>query len=314
MKQALGLIIGLLVGAAGALMFSKSISADEGTPEERLEITQHDLRQANRKIQVLEAVSGNRGPRGVKDGVRDIMQDIREGKDVSLDDVFSTMKPWMRNMAPLFDRMREVNQQDWADNMTGEWTRKYDLNDAEQEQLRAWFEQKNKEKGEAFSKVVDSDTSGFVDFAKATEYDWRDTKGIEDVMGSILKGEELTQFNEERAKQGAEQVQQEANRGLTRLDQMVELDETQQDQVFAILARGSEDYEEGEFDYEGMGTEQSSLDRRARDEAIRSTLRPEQQIKFDERLVERRAKAEAEMRRVGLTLPNNWDLLERDSF
>ena len=310
----MGLIIGLLVGAMGALMFSRSMSPEEGTPEERLEISQHELQQARRKIQVLEAINGNRGPRDVKDGVRDIMQDIREGKDVSLDDVFATMKPWMRNMAPLFDRMREINQQDWADNMTGEWTRKYNLNSAEQEQLRAWFLQKNKEKAAAFSEVVNSDTSGFVDFAQATEYDWRDTQGIEDVMGNILEGDELTDFNEQRAKEGAERVQQEANRGLARLDQMVDLDEAQEDQVFGILTRGADGYQEDAFDYEGMGADQSALDRRARDEAIRSVLRPEQQLQFDERHAERRAKAEAEMRRVGLTLPNNWDLLERDSF
>ena len=314
MKQALGLIIGLLVGAAGALMFSKSISAEEGTPEERLEIAQHELHKAQRRIEVLEAITGKRGPRDVKDGVRDIMQDIREGKDVSLDDVFSTMKPWMRNMAPLFDRMREINQQDWADNMTGEWTRKYNLNKSEQEQLRTWFLQKNQEKAAAFSEVVNSDTSGFVDFAKATEYNWQDTKGIEEVMGNILEGDELAEFNEQHAKKTAEQVQQEANRGLARLDEMVDLDEAQQDQVFGILARGAEDYQPGKFDYDGMGADQSALDRRARDEAIRSVLRPEQQLQFDERQAARRAEAEAEMRRVGLTLPNNWDLLERDSF
>ena len=314
MKQALGLIIGLLIGAAGALMFSRSLPAEDGTPEERLEIAQQDLKQAQRKIQILQAKAGNTGARGVQDGVRDIMQDIREGKDVSLDDVFATMKPWMRNMAPLFDRMREINQQDWADNMTGEWSRKYDLNKAEQEQLRAWFIQKNKEKGAAFSDVVNSDSSGFVDFVQATEYDWRDTQGIEEVMGNILEGDELAEFEEQRANEGAKRVQEEANRGLARLDRMVELDEAQQDQVFGILARGADGYQAGKFDYEGMGTDQSVLDRRARDEAIRNVLRPEQQQAFDTHRAEKKIEAEAEMRRVGLTLPNNWDLLEGDTF
>lgn len=314
MKQALGLIIGLLVGAAGALMFSRSLPAEEGTPEEQLEIVQQDLKQAQRKVQILQAQMGSRGPRGVKDGVRDIMQDIREGKDVSLDDVFATMKPWMRNMAPLFDRMREINQEDWADNMTGEWSRKYDLTNAEQEQLRAWFLQKNKEKGNKFNQVVNSDSSGFVDFVQATEYDWRDTEGIDEVMGHILEGEELEEFKEQRSIEGAERVQDEANRGLARLDEMVELDDAQQDQVFGILARGADGYEAGAFDYDGMGADQSALDRRARDEAIRSLLRPEQQSQFDANRAARRTEAEAEMRRVGLSLPKDWDLLEGDTF
>lgn len=310
----MGLIIGLLIGVAGALMFSRSLPAEEGTPEERIEDLQQDLQQAQRKVQILETQVGRSGPRGVKDGVRDIMQDIRDGKEVSLDDVFATMKPWMRNMAPLFDRMREINQEDWADRMTGEWSRKYDLTDAEQEQLRAWFLQKNKEKGAEFSRVVNSDTTGFVDFVQATEYEWRDTKGIEDVMGNILEGEELADFNEQRAQQGAEQVQNEANRGLSRLDQMVGLDDDQQDQVFAILARGAEEYQPGKFDYDGMGADESALDRRARDEAIRNVLRPDQQVEFDAVRQARREEAEQEMSRVGLSLPKNWDLLEGQSF
>ena len=314
MKQGLGLIIGLLVGAVGMFMFSKSLPPEEGSTEEAIEIMQRKLDRTEREIRELEASSGRRGKRNVGDGVRDIMQDIREGKEVSMDDVFATMKPWMRDMAPLFNRMREINQDDWADNMTGEWARKYDLNKAEKEELRQWFMAKSKEKGAAFEEVVASDTSGFVDFVRATEYDMRDSDGIDEVMESFLEGEELTLYQEERISEKSTSVQEEANRGLTRLDRIVELDEQQQDEVFAILARGSSDYQAGEMAFDGMGSDTSVLDRRARDEAIRGVMRPEQAEVFDNHQAQRKAEAEKEMKRMGMSLPKGWDLLEGDSF
>jgi hypothetical protein len=63
-----------------------------------------------------------------------------------------------------------------------------------------------------------------------------------------------------------------------------------------------------------MGADQGVLDRRARNEAIRSILRPEQQVEFDARQATRKAEAEADMRRVGLSLPKDWDLLGGDTF
>lgn len=316
MKQFLGLVIGLLVGAAGAFLFSRSLPPPEGSPAERLELAQRELQKANRKVRQLEELSGRKGrdPRTVRDGVRDIMQDIREGKEVSLDDVFATMKPWMRDLAPLFNRMREINEEEWAATMIGEWTRKYNLTNAEQEQLRQWFQQRSKDKALAFEQVVGSDTSGFVDFIRATEYDWRDTRGLDQVMEGILDGEQRTRFHEERVKERAANVEEEANRGLARLDSMVDLDETQQTAAFAILARGADAYQEGGMSFDGMGADRTALDSQARDAALRTLLRPDQAARFDEQRAARRAEEEQHLRRLGLSLPKDWDLLEGTRF
>lgn len=313
MKQGLGLMIGILVGVAGALLFSKSLPPEEGSPEEVIEVLQLQLRRAEREVRVLEDDGRSRGGRSTRDEVRDIVQDIREGKEVSLDDVFATMKPWMRDMSPLYNRMRELNEEDWADNLTGEWTRKYNLSDSEQARLKEWFKEKSRERGEEFQRVVESDTSGFVDYIRATEYDWRDAQGSEELMEGFLEGEELTQFREEQLENRIDSVQGEANRNLTRLDNIVELDEGQQDEVFGILARGSDDYRPG-MDFDGMGGETNQLNVRARDEAIRRVLRPEQVERLNIHQAERKEEAERDMRRFGMTLPKDWDLLEGDSF
>ncbi len=314
MKQALGLVIGLLVGAVGAILFSGSVAPEEGTPEERLEIAQHELRKAQRTITEYEAQLGlRRGNRTVGDGVRDIVQDIKEGREVSIDDIYKTMQPWLQQMSPLFARMREINEEDWADQMTGEWGRKYDLSASEQQRLKAWFQERSRERGEELERVIGSDDSGFVDFIKVTEYDWRDAEGVDSVMEGFLEGEELAQFRGERLQERVESVQGVANRNLSRLNDIVELDDAQQDEVFGILARGSEDYQEG-MDFDGRGGDNSVLDRRARDAAIRSVLRPDQVQQFDAHQEERRVDAEKDLRRMGLTLPDDWDLLEGDTF
>lgn len=316
MKQALGLVIGLLVGAAGALLFSRSLPPPEGSPEERLEIAQRELQKAHRTIRQLEARTGRAGRsrRTVGDGVRDIMQDIREGKEVSIDDLFATVKPWMRDMAPLFDRVRQINEEDWADTMTGEWTRTYHLSASEQQALKQWFLERGRQKSREFLSVVESDSSGFVDFVRATEYNWRDTEGIDPVMEGFLEGDELARFREERLAARATSVENEANRGLTRLDEIADLDESQQAAAFAILARGADDYQEGTLAFDGMAADRSPLTPQARDQALRGLLRPDQAATFDAHLAARREKAEQDLRRLGLTLPANWDLLDHDRF
>jgi len=315
MKQAFGLIIGLLVGAAGALMFSKSMPPEEGSVEERLEDARIELRRAERTIREFEKTGGvGRGRRTMRDGMRGIIEDLKDGKEVSADDLFSAMKPWLRDMSPLFDRVRELNGEDWADRMTGQWAREYKLTKSEQAELRQWFLDRSRERGEAFNAVVNSESSGFVDFVKATEYDWHDADGAGDVMEKFLEGEELEAFQEERLNTRVESVQGEADRGVTRLGGIVDLDEDQQVEAFAILVRGSEDYREGEMAFDGMGVDQGALDRTERNVAIRGILQPDQVEAFDTYRAERRAEAEKDMRRLGLTLPDQWDMLEGESF
>ena len=315
MKQALGLIIGLLVGAAAALLFSKSLPPEEGSLEDQLEEARMELRSKERTILEFERTGGvGRGRRTVRDGLRGIMRDLRDGKEVSVDDLFATMKPWLRDVSPLFDRVRELNGEDWADRMTGQWAREYDLTKAEEEELKQWFIRKNQERGEAFNQVIHSDQSGFVDFIKATEYDWRDSQGADEVMEGFLEGEELATFQEERLSQRVDSVQGDADRGVTRLGEIVDLDDDQQVEAFAILVRGSEDYREGEMAFDGMGAQSEALDKRERDAALREIMRPEQIEVFDAHVIERRTKAEEDMGKLGITLPNDWDLLEGETF
>lgn len=313
MKQTLGLVVGIAIGVAGGLMFSKSLAPDQGSITERLEFKERELTRAEGKIRALMADGHRNNKRGVKDGMRDIMYRIRSGQEVSLDDVFLTMKPWMRDMAPLFERMRQVNEEEFADRMAGEWAAEHNLDGAEKDRLREWFKEQSKKRANAFADVVESDESGFVDFIRATEYDWRDAEGSEELMEEMLDGEELEKFQEERLTERYESVQNESYRNLNRLDEIVELDSEQHAQAFGLMMRGSEDYRSG-MEFEGMESGTEKLDRESRNEAIESVLRPDQRDQLDTYRAEQKAKAEREMGKMGLGLPKDWEVLEGDRF
>lgn len=314
MRQYLGLVIGLLVGIAGAILFQQSLPPEEGSVEERLEVTEMELQKAQRRLMAFEADGrGSRKGRTVRDGMRSIAERIRDGEEVSLDDVFWTMKPWMRDMSPLFERMREVDEENRFDSLVGNYTRKYNLSERDQKELKDWFRMRGGENARELRDVIASDTSSFVDFIKASEVNLADEDGIENFMETRLQGEELAQFKAERLEERVGSVQDEANRRLHRLDGVVDLDEGQKDEMFAVMARSSQRFKP-EMEFDGMGGDTSHLEGRARDEAIRGVLRPEQVTQYEAYREERKRDAEREMRRVGLTLPKDWDLLDDRGF
>src|SRR5262245_16880500 len=111
------LVIGLIVGGVGATLFRESMPGGEGSPEERANKLEAELKQATSRIAALEApkpgehASGSRASskdrrRTLADGARQIAEDIREGRPVSPDDIFRASQPLMRDLAPLFDRIR----------------------------------------------------------------------------------------------------------------------------------------------------------------------------------------------------------------
>ena len=310
LKQVVGLVLGLFVGAFGGFLFSNSLPPEVGSVEEELEILRNSNAQNERR---LRSYQRNARRDTTPDELRRLARDVRDGKDISPDDLFATMKPWMREMSPIFERMREVNEEDWADVRTSEWARQYDLNASQRAQLKEWFRAQGAEQAKALVDVIENKNSGFVDLIRATEYDWKDARGSDKLMEGFLKGDQLEEFKSGRLAERAESVQYEADRNLSRLDGIVALDAKQHEQLFGVLSRAAEDYQPG-LNVDGLAGEDSALDRRQRDTEIRAALRRDQIEKLDEYQRNRRVEAEKEMRRMMMTLPKDWDLLDRDTF
>ena len=107
----------------------------------------------------------------------------------------------------------------------------------------------------------------------------------------------------------ANRVQHEADRMVQRLDSIVGLDDTQRDQVFGIMARGSRDYDPAMM-IEGARGEIGTIPTGDRMASMLAVLRPDQRAAFEAERQHRREEAMKDMEAIGLTLPPNWEMLD----
>jgi hypothetical protein len=311
LKSILPLVVGVAVGVAGATLFRGSLTGEEGSPEEKAAKLEVALKKAENRLAALDE---GRRPNGrtVKDGLRDIAADLKAGRPVTPDDLLRLTKPLMRDLEPLLERMRVIEQKNRIDSMTGELARKYDLTGPQQDALKAWFQQKAEADAKAWTELVGSESTTFYDMVRAS-HEVRPDDGLDAFMETQLGGEKLAKFKTERMAERAERVQQDADRRVQRLDGIVGLDEQQRDQVFGIMARNSRDYDPA-MQLEGIGGQIGSTPTGDRQQAMLSVLRPEQLEAYEGARQRRRDEAAKELGAMGLSLPDNWDLLDDEDL
>jgi hypothetical protein len=309
------LVIGLLIGGVGVTLFQQSMPGAEGSAEERANKLEVELKSARNRVATLEAADphGRRRPgRTFADGARRLGETIREGKPVSPDDIFRATQPLMRDLSPLLDRMRIRQQKQIIDSKVGELARKYDLTPAQQASLKKWFEQKAEEESKRFNDLVQQDGTRLQDLMGAS-MDARPDDGLDGFMATTLSGEKLAAFQTERMTERTNRVQQEADRRVQRLDNIVTLDDAQRDQVFGIMARNSKDYDPA-MGLEGVGGAIGETSGANSREAVLSVLRPEQQAAYEADRQNRLDNARKDMEAIGLTLPPDWEIPDQDGF
>jgi hypothetical protein len=317
----LPLLIGLVVGGAGAVLFSDSLPGRAGSPEERANKLEVALQRAQNRIAELEAKLGGvkhggllaklsgadeTGHRALSDATRRIAEDIRAGRAVNPDEVFRLCQPLMRDLAPLFDRMRIKSQRQIIDSMTGELARKYKLTAAEQASLTGWFQKKSEEDAKKWSEMVGREGTRLEDVMRASQ-EVRPDEGLDAFMPAVLSGDRLAAFKTERMAERASRVEQEADMKVQRLDAVVKLDETQRDQIFAVMARGSRDYDPT-MKLEGANGPVGSTTGGDPREAMLLLLRPDQRAAYEAERQRRTDNAAKEMEGLGLALPKGWDV------
>ena len=310
------LVIGLAVGIVGTSLFRESLPGSAGSPEERAAKLEVELQRAQNRLAALDAGGTARGAagtstdglRGLGDGARKIAEDLHAGRPVSPEDIFRASQPLMRDLAPLFDRMRLRQQQQAIDSMTGELARKYDLTPANQQLLKQWFERKAEREAERWSAMLAHDGTRLEDLIRASR-DVRPDEGIETIMPSILSIGQLASFNAERSAERTQRVEREADMKVQRLDSIVRLDEAQRDQVFGIMARSSREYDRTMV-VEGAQGEIAATPPGDRQAAMLAVLRPDQRAAYDAERERRRVAAAKDMEAVGLVLPPGWEMLD----
>jgi hypothetical protein len=315
LRTALTLLAGLAIGGAGATLFLQSMPPDEGSAGEKIETLELELKRTNNQLAAYKAESpGARRPtRTLKDGTRAIAEDIRDGKPVTPDDIFRATQPLLRDLNPLFSRMRLRDQQRRIDAMTGEFSRKYALDAAQQQALKLWFEQKSLEDNQRFDALITQDGVRLKDILEATR-DIRPDAGLDAFMEKTLSGEKRSAFQQQRMQERVERVQQQADMKVTRLDDIVKLDDDQRGRAFHLMASTSPDFDPA-MQFEDLGTAPvAPVANASFEESIRSMLRPEQREAFQAHREQQRAEAQKDLEAMGLTLPADWDSLDPLDF
>lgn len=314
MRGPVFLLVGLLAGVTGAVLFQQSFPPPAGSLEESLAASETELT----RTRVLLAAAEARAPRPeastqqkLSRGVRTILEDWKEGKEVDVNELFKAMRPALRDLSPLFERVKRKELKKHHEFVLKELTRKYHLTPAQQETVRAWQEKKIESDLAAYRALNASDHATFEDMIKGEKLTRRQD-GLDEVVAGTLTGKERDNYKADRMAQRVEQVQTEADRRVTRLHSIVNLDSDQQDRVFALMARSSPDFDPA-MQIEGLSADTPVVPPgQSRDEAVLSVLRPDQRQFYDQYRLNRRAEAEKDLREMGLRLPANWDMLGDD--
>ncbi len=318
-KNILILLIGLAVGALAGGLFINSLPPQEPADKQvqRLRI---ELEQANNRIKKLANIDDirERMPKDeASDRARQILDRIRRGEQITFDDFFFAFQPFLRDTAPIFDRMRMLSLNAEFDRLTGKYLREFDLSPSQLNRLKSWQEERASQLQQEFNqRVLFNDNATFFDFIElSNQYeDLTLDTSFDRVMRDVLNNEQHQQFQESRLTERAEFVQSEADRKLNRLNNIIELRPEQQDQLFVLFAKSSKAYVD-ELAIEGIDTlpSQASANELSY-EAINQILDSGQARQLDEERKRRYAAEKEKLSAVGLAPPQDWDMLELTGY
>ncbi len=309
MRHYLFLAAGFAIGAVGSILFIQSMPPEEGSAEEKVIKLEAELKKASNHAMALSGNTKSRRTESISDGTKAIAESIREGKPVTPNDVLRLMQPLIRDLSPLFERMRAKELQKESDTIAGEIARKYGLNESQQVSLKKWLEQRAVDESKRYADLLSSKGTTAEDLAKMMT-DVRLEDGLEQFMATTLSPDKLVAFKANQMLEKVQRVQAEADMKVQRLGTMVDLDENQRGQIFGLMARGSRDFDPA-MRFEGLGTGATAFSSgKSREEAVLSILRPDQLSKYQDGKAKLRADAEKHIEGLGLSLPENFDPLE----
>lgn len=307
LRSILPLLTGTFVGALGAILLQDSLPPKEGSPEEQIAVLENELKKVQNDLRSWEDNSPRkRFGATTQDNVRSIAQAIKEGRQVSPDDVFNSFKPLMRDLSPLTERMRAIKIKRSAEARAGEYARKYGLTGDQQKQLVDNLVFQNTEQMKQLQGMLESDHVGMREYMKA-EREMDHELGLDETMTSMLQGEKRQAFITERFTEKAERVQHEADGKVQRIDNIVKLDDQQRNQMFLNMAQISRHYDP-QMQFEDLGDGVKPMGQgMSSEQAMMSVLRPDQQQVYEAHRQQRLQESQQEAAAIGLTIPNDWN-------
>ncbi len=319
LQKVLLLVIGLGVGALGGGLFINSMPRTEAA-EQEVQQLKIELKKAENKIIELTNLEDvhERLPRDeARDRAKEIMSRIRRGEQITFDDFFFAFQPFLRDTAPIFDRMRMLSLRAEFDRLAGKYIREFDLQPHQAKRMKNWQEKRAKELQREFNRrVLFNDDATFFDFIElSNQYqDLSLDQSFDRMMENILNNEQRQEFSQQRLEERGAIVQREADGKLNRLNNIVELSPQQQDQLFVLFAKSSKAYV-SDLGIEGVeALPPQATANELSDDAINQILDPQQAKLLQEERKNRYEREQERLNAVGLALPDDWDMLELTGF
>jgi Spy/CpxP family protein refolding chaperone len=160
-----------------------------------------------------------------------------------------------------------------------EYGEKLNLTEAQSASIKAKMASLMEESSKKFQSELDDDSRSMREIMESQGDFWRNNEeDIEGILKEELSAEQFEQFERLQLEEDTENIQRRANWELGAIDRALDLSEAQEDQVFGILVRQSDDYD-ASMAIEGIETDlppAAIADDVSKEDAIRSVLTPEQ--------------------------------------
>ncbi|MFP6872320.1 MAG: hypothetical protein VCA55_02330, partial [Verrucomicrobiales bacterium] len=170
-------------------------------------------------------------------------QDDAINPEDAIAEIFNS--PQARSLMKQFAGAMSRGADRWIAGAVNDYKDKLGLTDAQADSIKAKMAGLMEESSKKFQGDLDDSDRSLQEIMESQGDFWRtNEEAIEEILKEELTADQFAQFEREQLEEDTERVQGRANWELGRLDQALELSEAQEDQVFGILVRQSDDYDE----------------------------------------------------------------------
>ena len=209
--------------------------------------------------------------------------DDNEGEDeeINPEDAIAQIfnSPQARSLMKQFSAAMTKGADRWIEGAVNEYGEKLNLTEAQSASIKGRMASLMEDSSEKFQSELDDESRSMQEIMESQGDFWRNNEDeIEGILKEELSSEQFEQFERLQLEEDTENIQRRANWELGAIDRELDLSEAQEDQVFGILVRQSDDYDES-MAIEGIETDLPAAalaEEVSKEDAIRSVLTPEQ--------------------------------------
>ncbi|MEM6883945.1 MAG: hypothetical protein AAF571_02860 [Verrucomicrobiota bacterium] len=231
----------LTLGSLGGGRVATTNRLEENSDVEKL---QRQLELSQKRVTQLESLIG--AATLANDRINSISQ--RKEEDINrianLKGLIDSAKPFLRELIlpELEEAMANGDYKDVASFM--EWADELELSNSQRASLQKRFEELSRQNAEELlEQIKDDETSMFSIFKQMENYEADIGPEIDAIYQSELDSEQFLKYQEKQFEKRTQQVADQADSRLDGLNrQITDLSESQQDQIFALMARRSPYY------------------------------------------------------------------------